>query len=62
VVGSVTYYDSWDYKTNLLNGSTGEVLTALPIVTGASGGSAGVPGLVGASTVQRLQVDLLWKF
>jgi hypothetical protein len=64
----LTYYDTWDYKTNLFNGTAGQTPTSLPVVTGAAGGTpttngaASIGGLAGASTTQRVQVDLMWKF
>jgi hypothetical protein len=74
LTGSVTFYDTWNYKTGLLDGSTSgqNPLTAsvggtgLPIVGGAGyavgGASTGVTGLAGASSTERVQVDLMWKF
>jgi hypothetical protein len=68
LTGSLTYYDTWDYKTNLFNGTAGQTPTSLPVVTGAAGGTpttngaASIGGLAGASTTQRVQVDLMWKF
>ena len=64
----MTYYDTWDYKTNLFNGSASQNPTSLPVVTEAAGGTpttngaASIVGLAGASTTQRVQVDLMWKF
>ena len=72
LTGTLTYYDSWAYKSNLLNGVGSSSPAGLPLAGGGGaavgGGTAGLAGtslagnLVGASTVQRVQVDLMWKF
>ncbi|MCE0483537.1 MAG: putative porin [Methylacidiphilales bacterium] len=77
LTGSLTYYNTWNYKEHLLDGSTaGQNPGSLPL-TGASatsgppptstgyavtGATTSISGLVGANTTQRLQVDLQWKF
>jgi hypothetical protein len=72
LTGSLTFYDTWAYKNNLLNGLAGEDPRGLPlggsIVTtnGGSGitnaGGAGNANLAGIHSSQRVQVDLQWKF
>jgi Putative porin len=67
LTGTITYYDTWAYKTNLMNGSPGQTQTGLPLAGGAGGYSVnspttGITGLVAASTVQRVDIDLQWKF
>jgi hypothetical protein len=79
LTGTITYYDTWNYKSGLLDGSTtGQGRTSgsigsLPLAggTGYSVGSAttnpggtntGLGSLVGANSVQRIDVDLQWKF
>jgi hypothetical protein len=73
LTGTVTFYDTWNYKTGLLDGtSPGQSGAAtLPLGGGtgyAVGGStASAPGtglgtLVGANGVERVDVDLQWKF
>ena len=53
VTGTVTFYDTWDYKSGLYNALGGR--NAAP--------TAGTTQyLVSAHTVQRVQVDLGWKF
>ncbi len=53
LTGTATFYDTWDYKTGLYN---------------ALGGTSATPAvgttqyLVAAKAVQRVQVDLGWKF
>jgi len=72
LVGSVTYIDTWDYKKNLLNGSPGQVPTAIPlggtaaVPVGGSGitspTSSSVANLAGIASSQRVEVNLQWKF
>jgi hypothetical protein len=63
LTGSITVYDTWALKNNLLNGSAGNNPAGLPIVTGTSGTTAsGIANLAGVSQTQRVQVDLMWKF
>ena len=79
LTGSIAYYDCWNYKSGLLDGSSpgqGSVpgsIGTLPLAGGTGysvGGATTNPGgtntglgtLVGANTVQRVQVDLQWKF
>jgi len=72
LTGTVTYVNTWDYKKALLNGSPGQVPTAIPL-----GGTAAVPvggsgvtsptnssvaNLAGIASSQRVEVDLQWKF
>ena len=53
VTGTVTFYDTWDYKSGLYQSLGG----------GKSAPTAGTTQyLVSAHTVQRVQVDLGWKF
>jgi hypothetical protein len=67
--GSVTFYDTWAYKNNLLNGTAGQVPGGLPLAGGAGTGATVAGGttsatadLVGIHTSQRVQVDMMWKF
>ncbi|MGA9705814.1 hypothetical protein, partial [Pseudomonas sp.] len=63
LTGTITVYDTWAYKSGLLNGTPGEVATGLPLTTGVSGGTAsGITNLSGISQTQRVDVDLQWKF
>jgi hypothetical protein len=63
LTGSITVYDTWAYKSALLNGSFGNNPSGLPIVTGVTGTTAsGITNLAGANQTQRVQVDLMWKF
>jgi len=77
LLGTVTFYDTWAYKNDLLNGSSGQVPGSLPLTgngtasngygtggatTNPSGGNANLNSLVGAHDTQRLQADLQWKF
>jgi hypothetical protein len=62
LTGSLTYYNSWAYKSNLLNGSPNESPAGLPVLASTGGSALATAGLAGASSVQRLQVDLMWKF
>lgn len=67
LVGTISVYDTWDYKSHLLNGNAGQNPTGLPVTTGvaATGGgttASTIQNLAGASQTQRVQVDLLWKF
>jgi hypothetical protein len=52
---TMTYYDTWDYKENLYNALGGT--SAAPNSTASS-----TLNLVGEKSLQRLQVDLGWKF
>ncbi len=56
LTGTVTYYDTWDYKTGLyqaIGGGTGA----------AAAPTAGTTQyLVGEKSLQRIQVDIGWKF
>jgi hypothetical protein len=63
LTGSITFYDTWNYKNNLLNGSFGNSPAGLPITTGVSGTTAsGITNLAGVSQTQRVDVDLQCKF
>jgi len=65
LIGSLTYYNTWDYKTGLFDGhgAAPQSTTGLPISTGATGGTNGATGsLVGVKSTERVQVDLMWKF
>jgi hypothetical protein len=79
LTGTVTYYDDWNYKSGLLDGTSpgqGRVngaIGSLPLAGGPGysiGGATTNPGgtntglgtLVGANSVQRVDVDLQWKF
>ncbi len=54
LTGTATFYDTWDYKSNLY-GALGGGTTGAPTV-------GTTQYLVSAKSVQRLQVDLGWKF
>jgi hypothetical protein len=56
LTGTVTFYDTWDYKHDLYTALGGTNTTA-PTATAGS-----TQYLVSAHTVQRVQVDLGWKF
>jgi hypothetical protein len=68
LTGAVTYFDTWNYKPNLLDGSGASSSPAgLPLAGAApysvgGAGPSGVTNLVGINTSQRVQVDLQWKF
>jgi hypothetical protein len=78
LTGTVSYYNTWNYKQNLLDASsTGQNPGTLPVTgngtasngygtsgatTNPNGGGTNLNSLVGANTTQRLQVDLQWKF
>ncbi|MCE0524222.1 MAG: putative porin [Methylacidiphilales bacterium] len=61
LTGTITVYDTWDYKSNLFSGqNTSQLQVGNP--TNVSGTTAGLIGLAAASQVQRVDVDLQWKF
>jgi len=67
LIGTITVYDTWAYKSSLLNGLPGANPTGLPIaggggatVTGTT--ASGITNLAGVSQTQRVDVDLQWKF
>jgi hypothetical protein len=65
LTGSITYYNTWDYKSTLFNGQGAlpQSVTQLPISTQATGGTNGATGnLAGVKSTERVQVDLQWKF
>jgi hypothetical protein len=72
LTGSITVYDTWALKKDLLNGNFGENPTGLPIATagnyaatGATGSgvtASNVTNIAGINQTQRVQVDLMWKF
>jgi len=72
LTGSLTYFDTWDYKKDLLNGpaGSGEDAASIPLggsaktPVGASGvtSSTGAGSLAGIRSTERVQVDLQWKF
>ncbi len=79
LTGSITYYDDWNYKSGLLDGtslgqgSKSGSIGLLPLGGGAGysvgsattnpgGTNTGLGTLVGANSVQRIDVDLQWKF
>ncbi len=55
LTATVTFYDTWDYKQNLYHSLGGTAAT--PSATSAS-----TLNLIGEEKLQRLQVDLGWKF
>jgi Putative porin len=63
LLGTITVYEDWHLKENLLNGTPGQDPTGLPVTTGVTGATASsITNLAGASQVQRVDVDLQWKF
>jgi len=63
LLGTISVYDTWAYKSSLLNGSAGNNPTGLAVVTGtASTTASGIANLAGAGQTQRVDVDLQWKF
>jgi hypothetical protein len=72
--GSITYFDTWNYKNDLLDGTSpgqGSLKNNLPITGAATGttgysvgspGTAGLGGLAGLNSSQRVDVDIMWKF
>jgi len=68
LTGSIIVYDTWAYKSSLLNGdNAGSNPTGLPLAGGGgatvSGTTAsGIANLAGISQSQRVDVDLMWKF
>ena len=78
LTGSISYYNTWAYKSELLNASTpGQNPGTLPLsgngtaatgygtssaATNPNAGNTDLNSLVGAHTTQRVQVDLMWKF
>jgi hypothetical protein len=59
LVGSVTAYDTWALKNGLF---AAQNPSGLPVVANATGTTASLQGLAAASQVQRVDVDLQWKF
>jgi hypothetical protein len=68
LTGSLTFFDTWAYKSNLLNGSPSENPAGLPLAGGGGytvSGNTGTPtatNLVQTHDTQRVEVDLMWKF
>jgi len=71
LTGSLTYFDTWDYKNGLLDGVDHQSTTQLPISTGVVGNTvtggavtttSTANSLVGASRTQRVEADIQWKF
>jgi Putative porin len=68
LTGSITIYDTWAYKSSLLNGdNAGSNPTGLPLAGGGGGTVSGttasaIANLAGVSQTQRVDVDLMWKF
>ena len=61
VVGTISVYDTWAYKSHLFAGQDPSSL-AVGSGTNVTGNTASLIGLGAASQTQRVQVDLLWKF
>jgi len=59
LVGTITAYDTWALKSGLWSNQNPN---GLPVVSNAGGTTAGLQGLAAASQVQRVDVDLQWKF
>jgi hypothetical protein len=75
LTGTVTFYDTWNYKSALLDGTAGQLPGTLPLTgngaasngyaTGSSTAAApgtGLGSLVGENATERVDVDLQWKF
>ena len=65
LTGTLTYYDTWDYKSGLFDGhgAAPQSVTQLPISTQTLGGTNGATGnLVGVKSTQRVQAEMMWKF
>ena len=70
LLGTITYYDVWAYKDNLMNGSPGQNPATVPLggnggtVGGSTAGTSttGTAALTGIHASQHIQVDLQWKF
>jgi hypothetical protein len=63
LTGSLTYFNTWDYKNDLLNGVDGQSTSQLPITTQVqSGTTPATASLAGASRTQRVEADIMWKF
>jgi hypothetical protein len=78
LTGSLTYYNTWNYKKGLLDASSpGQTPNTLPLTgngtasngygtsgatTNPNGAGTNLNSLVGAGETQRVQVDLMWKF
>jgi len=61
LTGTVTFFDTWAYKKNLfVNENTSGVQAGNQ--ANVTGTTAGLLGLAAASQVQRVDVDLQWKF
>ncbi len=61
LTGSLTFFDTWALKNELMNGNAGEVATTVPLGSGLGGTATGT-SLVNIHSSQRVQVDLIWKF
>jgi hypothetical protein len=67
LTGTITFYDTWAYKSNLyqaLGGSTVAAPKAIAADNGSTTANNGVStqGLVAEKSLQRIQVDLGWDF
>jgi hypothetical protein len=68
LTGSITFFDTWAYKSNLMDGSPSENPTGLPLAGGGGYTIAGASAtstaanLVQSHDTQRVFVDLMWKF
>jgi len=61
LTGTITAYDTWDYKSGLFANQNPTGLQA-GNPTNVTGSTAGLVGLGAASQTQRVDVDLQWKF
>ena len=59
LVGSITVYDTWAYKSGLF---AAQNPSGLPVTANVTGTTASLQGLAAASQTQRVDVDLQWKF
>jgi Putative porin len=62
LTGSITYFNTWDYKNGLFDGTQGQSVAGLPISTGSTATSGGTASVAAVKSTQRVQVDLQWKF
>ena len=61
LTGTFTYINTWDVKNGLFDGTNGQSIAGLPIVSN-SVAAAATPGVAGAKSTERVEADLIWKF
>ena len=63
LTGTLTYFNTWDYKDSLINGIDGQSSSQLPITTQVlTSTTAATASLAGVKSTQRVEADLMWKF